>query len=299
MASNPTTPTWQCVLIAWGDKYGVDVINGLANSVAQHASIAPRFVLITDRARAGLHADIQCVDFPQHWLDAPLKRSGCQAKLAMFERGVIPEDLPAIYVDLDTVILGDLGGLLSLQRTPKTLAILQSAIIPFGAIGRALYRISNKRKYARGNSSVVVYHPAHCHYIAEQFLELYAKHPNFTFRPMVADERFMSWAAQPYMRALPKRWVVKFSGEYMSICKRWLYIKALLPWVQRRRKQQIAVTLAGLHIKPEKLLALQDGSVIIDEKKRQMVWSKRTLGAMQTIIRNYYNRTKPTNENQI
>ncbi len=292
MSNNTKRPTWQCVLIAWGDKYGVDIINGLVDSIAHHAKITPSFILITDRQRDGLNANINCVNFPKHWLDEKLLRSGCQAKLAMFEAGVIAQDKPAIYVDLDTVVLGDLGILLSLQQTPQTVAILQSAIIPFGIIGRTLYRVTKQRKYARGNSSVVVYHPAHCHYIAKRFLDLYAKYPNFEFRPMVADERFISWVAQPHMRALPKRWVVKFSAEYMSICKYWLYIKALLPWVQQRRKNQCAVTLAGLHIKPEKLLALQDGSVIIDEKKRKLIWSKRTLGAMQDIIRAYYKRTK-------
>lgn len=281
-------PIWQCVLIAWGEKYGVDVINGLADSIARHASVTPRFVLITDRKRVGLRSDIMTVDFPEVWLDEPLKRSGCQAKLAMFAKGVIPEDLPAIYVDLDTVVMGDLSELLTLQRTPKTVAILQSAVVPFGIIGRTIYRWSNKKRYARGNSSVVVYHPAQCHYIAEQFLDLYAQHPNFEFRPMIADERFMSWAAQPHMRALPRRWVVKFSAEYMSFIKPWLFVKAMLPWVRQRRKNQLAVTLAGLHIKPEILLALEDGAVIVDNKKRHMVWSKATLGDMKKTIRAYY-----------
>lgn len=283
-----TAPTWQCVLIAWGDKYGVDVINGLVDSVVRYAKITPRFVLITDRERVGLNTNIQCVDFPQYWLDAPLLRSGCQAKLVMFERGIVPEDLPAIYLDLDTMILGDLGVLLSLLRTQQTVAMLHSAIIPFGAIGRALYRYTNKRRYARGNSSITVYHPAHCHYISEHFRKLYAQHPNFEFRPMIADERFISWVAQPHMRTVPNRWGVKFSREYMFVWAPWLYIKALLPWVRKRRSQQLAVTLAGMFIKPEKLLALPEGAVIIDEHRRRLVWSKKTMGNMKAVVANYY-----------
>ena len=289
MTSNPThAPAWQCVLICWGDKYGVDIVNRLVDSVAEHSPGCARFVLLTDRERPGLRPQVQCIAHPQHWLDAPLKRSGCQAKLAMFEQGVLATDLPAIYIDLDTIVLGDMGRLLRLQRSPQTIAILQSAIIPFGPLGRWLHRRTQGRRYARGNSSVVVFHPAHCHFIAEEFMRLYAQHPNFEFRPMVADERFISWVAQPHMRAIPKTDVVKFPGEYMFPWPAWLYIKAWLPWVRRRRAGQLAVTLNGLLIKPEKLMALAEGDVIIDEKGRHLVWSERTLGPMKNTILRFY-----------
>ncbi len=284
----PNTSPWQCVLICWGDKYGVDIINRLVDSVAEHSPGCSRFLLLTDRERRGLRPQIECIEHPKHWLDAPLRRSGCQAKLAMFEEGVLPTDLPAIYIDLDTIVLGDMGRLLRLQRTPQTIAILQSAIIPFGALGRWLHRNTQGRRYARGNSSVVVFHPAHCHFVAAEFMRLYAQHPNFEFRPLVADERFISWVAQPYMRAIPKSDVVKFPGEYMFSWSAWLYFKALLPWVRRRRARQIAVTLNGLLIKPERLLALAEGEVIVDEKGRQLVWSERTLGPMKKTILRFY-----------
>jgi hypothetical protein len=276
-------------LICWGDKYGVDIVNRLVESVLAHSPACARFVLLTDRDRPGLHPRVQCVEHPLHWLDAPLKRSGCQAKLAMFEQGVLATDLPAVYIDLDTIVLGDMGQLLQLQRTPQTIAILQSAIIPFGPLGRSLHRRTHGKRYARGNSSVVVFHPAHCHFIASEFMRLYAQHPNFEFRPMVADERFISWVAQPHMRAIPKSQVVKFPGEYMFPWPTWLYIKAWLPWVRRRRAGQLAVTLNGLLIKPEKLLALCEGDRIVDEKGRVLVWSERTLGPMKNTIFNYYN----------
>lgn len=281
-------PEWQCVLICWGDKYGVEIINRLVDSVAEHSASLPRFVLITDRDRPGLRPYLQCVTYPQHWLDAPLRRSGCQAKLVMFEEGILATDLPAIYIDLDTIVLGDMGHLLRLMYSPQTIAILQSAIIPFGTFGRWLHRKTEGRRYARGNSSVVVFHPAHCQYIAAEFRRLYALHPHFEFRPMIADERFISWVAQPHMRAIPKTDVVKFPGEYMFPWPLWLYIKAWLPWVRRRRAKQIAVTLNGLMIKPERLLALSEGDVIVDEKGRKLVWSERTLGSMKSTILRFY-----------
>lgn len=281
-------PQWQCVLICWGEKYDVQTINRVAQAVAANAQRQPRFVLITDREHAGLQANIQTVFFPEFWLQAPLKRSGCHAKLVMFEEGILPTDLPAVYIDLDTIIMGDVSRLLDLIQTPRTVAVLQSAIIPFGAFARWLSRRTQGRRYARGNSSVVVFHPAHCHYIASEFKRLLSQYPAFEFRPMVADERFISWVAQPYMRAVSKRAVAKFPGEYMFYWPAWLYIKARLPWVRHRRAHQLAVTLNGLMIKPELLVALKQGQVIVDEKNRKLVWSHHTLGPMQKIILDYY-----------
>jgi hypothetical protein len=284
----PLQAEWQCVLVCWGDKYDVQTINRVAQAVATHAQRPPRFVLITDRQHIGLKSDIQTVFFPEFWLQAPLKRSGCQAKLVMFEEGILPIDLPAVYIDLDTIIMADVGRLLDLMETPRTVAILQSAIIPFGAFARWLNRRTQGRRYARGNSSVVVFHPAHCHFIAREFKRLLMQYPAFEFRPMIADERFISWVAQPHMRAVPKRDVAKFPGEYMFYWPAWLYIKAWLPWVRSRRARQLAVTLNGLMIKPEQLLVLTEGQVIVDEKNRKLVWSHHTLGPMKKIILDYY-----------
>jgi hypothetical protein len=279
---------WQCVLICWGDKYGVDIINRLVASVELHCTCRPRFVLITDRDRPGLPAHVQCVPFPEHWLEPALKRSGCQAKLVMFEEGILQTDLPAIYIDLDTIVMGDMSRLLALQHTPQSVAILPSAILPFGALARWLYARTRQRKYARGNSSVVVFHPAHCHYIASRFRALYVQFPEFGFRPMIADERFISWVAQAHMQAISKAHVAKFPGEYMFYWSWWLYVKARLPWVKARRRAQLAVTLNGLMIKPERLLALSEGDVIVDEKNRKLVWSRHTLGSMQETILCFY-----------
>ncbi len=281
-------PTWQCVLICWGNKYGTALINNLVQHIAAKASSLPRFVLITDTEKPDLLDGVQMVRFPEFWLQASLKRAGCHAKLVMFEKGILQDDLPALYVDLDTIVLGDLHQALTLMNSPRTVAILPSAIVPFGSLGRFRYRLSGGRHYARGNSSFVVFHPAHNHFIAARFRELFAQHPNFEFRPMIADERFISWAAQPHMKAIPKSFAVKFPGEFMFFWGWWLYVRASLPWVRARRRRLAAVTLNGLLIKPEKLLELQDGGRITDEKGRVLIWSPHTLGAMQEEIRRYY-----------
>ena len=281
-------PTWQCVMICWGTKYSTSLINNLARSIANKTASQPRFILISDRDRPDLADRIELVRFPEYWLQDRLKTSGCQAKLVMFDHGIVPTDLPAIYVDLDTIVLGDLATGLDLMQSRKTVAILQSAIIPFGWIGRSLYRWTNRRRYARGNSSFVIYHPAECHFIAERFKALLEQNPKLEFRPMAADERFISWVAQPHMVRIPNSFAVKFPGEFMFYWGFWLYIKARLPWVKSRRKGLVAVTLNGLMIKPEKLLSLKEGDVIVDEKSRKLIWSEKTLGFMRSKIQAFY-----------
>ena len=206
----------------------------------------------------------------------------------MFEKGVLSEDLPAIYIDLDTIVLGDISAALQLMDTCKTVGMLPSAIIPFGPIGRTLWKWTDKKKYARGNSSMVIFHPAECHYVAETFRSLFAKHPELDFRPMVADERFISWVAQPHMKKLPKTLIVKFPGEFMFPWRWWLYVKACLPWVRSRRAKLAAITLNGLLIKPEMLVKLNEGEVVVDNKARQLIWSNKTMSGQRTRILAFY-----------
>ena len=177
------TPTWQCVMVCWGDKYSVGLINHLMAQIERHAQTPPRFVLICDQPKPGLRPGAMMRDFPAFFLTPIFKKSGCQAKLAIFEKGVLPEDLPTIYIDLDTIVLGDISKGLKLMDTRLTVAMLPSAIIPFGPIGRTISKLTQRKNYARGNSSMVVFHPAACHYVAETFRNLFAQHPEFSFRP--------------------------------------------------------------------------------------------------------------------
>ena len=280
-------------MVCWGDKYSIELINHLMAQIERYAPSSPRFILICDQPKPGLYPGAITKEFPPFFLTPVFKKGGCHAKLAMFEKGVLPEDLPTIYIDLDTIVLGDISAALKLMDTRQTVAMLPSAIIPFGPIGRTIWKWTNKKNYARGNSSMVVFHPAECHYVAETFRSLFAQHPDFGFRPMVADERFISWVAQPHMKKLPNTLIVKFPGEFMFPWRWWLYVKASLPWVQKRRSKLAAITLNGLLIKPESLISLSDGEVVSDNKSRQMVWSESTLGALRNQILDFYQFLDP------
>ncbi len=288
MNSVSDDPTWQCVMIAWGEKYGPDIINHTVRAVQRHTHPAPRFVLITDRERPGLDPCVQTVPFDPWYLKALFRTRACQAKLVMFEKGVLPEDLPAVYIDLDTAVLGDLTRAVDLMDSPERILMLQSVVLQFGWMGRLVYRLTNKKRYARGNSSVVVFHPAHSHFIAESFRRLYDAHGGAHFRPMIADERFISWAAQERIERLPKSLALKFTNEYMHPLKALLYLRGALPWVKARRAAPVAVTLPGPVVKPDELVTFRDGMEIRDWKRRWLIWDRRTLGDMGERLQEYY-----------
>lgn len=277
-------------MFLWGDKYDVALVNRLIRAIATHAASQPRFVLLSDRARPGLDPRADLRRIPDFWLTPVFRGPGCQTKLAMFQDGVLQEDLPALYIDLDTVVTGDLTRLLAKLPRPDGLMLLQSAILPLGAIGRFFWRLSKGKRYARGNSSLVVFHPKHHKSIATQFIDLWQQKQSLWFRPMIADERFMSWASQATVSALPNSLAVKFPTEFMSRLNALSYLWAVLPWVRARRAGLIAVTLCGVEIKPEELLALPEGGLVTDPKGRTLIWSDFILGKTRRDIIAFYSK---------
>lgn len=280
---------WQLVLVLWGCKYAVNEVNHLVRSIVRAATPLPeRIILLTDRPRPGLDPAIRTQPIPDFFLAPDFRDSGCQTKLCLFDAGSVPDDIPAIYVDIDTVVLGNLARLVPLIRNRHGLAMLPSAVLPFGRLARSLHWLTGGRVYARGNSSIMVYHPAGCAHIAQRFRALFARHGHNGVRPMIADERFVSWAHQPHMRAIPQGLAVKFPTEFM-LPWRWLILtRAALPWVRARWAGLIAVTLPGGEVKGAALLALPEGGELVDRKGRRLIWSDRALGPVRRRIADHY-----------
>jgi len=292
-------PQWQLVLILWGTKYRVEEVNGIIATVRRFSNLPFRAVLITDREHEGLDPNIRLVKFPQFYLREEMRGGGCQAKLVLFEKGIVPTDLPAVYIDLDTVVLGDLSLLLAEAKSERSVAIFQSAVLPIGPIGRFVARLTGGKKYARGNSSIVVYRPAECHYISDSFKRLQSEHGDAGIRPMIADERFISWCAQADLQRIPRRLAVKFPTEFMLPWEWLIRLRGKLPWVRRRWAGLLAVTLPGVEVKGQELLKMEDGSVIVDRKGRRLIWSEAAIGPMKEKLIGYYSRLNAGSEEDV
>ena len=166
--------------------------------------------------------------------------------------------------------------------------MFQSALLPFSGLARMIYRLTKGKRYARGNSYFIFFHPKHCSRISDEFLKTYDAGKFLKFRPIIADERFISWVAQEHMIELPKHFAIKFPTEFMK--HHWLltYTKSCLPWVRKRRDKLTVVTLCDVGNKPENLMKLELGAHISDPKGRFLVWTDFVLGSMRQKLIAYY-----------
>ncbi len=279
---------WQLVLIMWGTKYSIGEVKYLISQVKKHSTRPFRTVFITDRIHEDMDEDVLQKRIPEFYDKPEMKFGGCLAKTSMFQKGVVPDDLPCVYIDIDTTIFGDMSKFLELPKDDKGVVIFQSTLFPIGALGRLAYKLTNGKKYGRGNSSIIVYHPRECSYIDEKFRELIATVGHKGIRPMEGGERFLSWAAQAHLQAHPKSLAVKFPTEFMLYWKWLMYLRASMPWVRKRWDGLVAVTLPGGVVSGKNLLEFEEGYEVVDRKKRRLVWSERTLGSMKQRLIDYY-----------
>ena len=280
------TMPWQLVMVCWGTKYGAKDINRLHDAAKANSPSLTRTVLITDLKHSGLRPEIQTTDFPIAFSDSSLRGPGCQAKLSIFLKGVVPDDIQAIYCDLDSAVLGDLAEILAAQ-TERQLGILQSTYLPANAFTRVLHRLTKRRRYARGNSSIVAFHPKHQTNIADEFLRIQAL-PGPNPKPLSADERFMSWSAQEDLCFISPKLAVKFTREFMGKSIDEVRARATRPSTIERRKRLIFITFNQDAIKPSRFANFTDGEVIEDSKGRVTEWSDAALGELKGTFVRYF-----------
>ncbi|GLE06226.1 hypothetical protein PINS_up015468 [Pythium insidiosum] len=111
------------VCVKWGNKYGADYVNKLYRGVRRHLDarrVCMRFVCLTDDA-TGIDSstEMTCIGLEGHW-------RGWWNKVELFAPSVASRlERHCVYIDLDTVIVGDLTELLlSLARQLETTLVL-------------------------------------------------------------------------------------------------------------------------------------------------------------------------------
>ncbi len=274
-------------MLCWGTKYDARDVALLVRRITEHAASVPSFVLLSDRDHPDLPPDIAVRRIPDFYARPEFLSGGCQAKLCLFQDGVLDADLPAIYVDLDTLIFGDIGAALAFGDPVREIRMLRGGILPFSRLSRILAFLTAGSLHARGNSSMVVFHPAHCGFIDARFRDVIAAGRFRVFRPSRADDRFISWAAQRRMRQLPTSFIVKFAAEFMMPAEWLVHLRSTLPWVRRRRARIVAITLSGEVVGPETLRALNEGDRLTDRRGRILIWTDRALGPWRRRIVSY------------
>jgi hypothetical protein len=276
---------WCLVLALWGEGYGVAEVNRLARDARRLGPDCRAVVLFTDRRREGLDPEIQTRDFPAFFARPECFGWGYIAKLAVFSRAALPAGMACVYLDLDSVVTGDLGRLAAELRAPDEVLMLPPGnLIGFGPLRRLVWRLSGGRRFAVGNSSIMVWNPAAAPDLAERYRALHAEVGTGP-RHMQIDDVFISWAAQGRLRGVPRRLGVSFRREFLSRLAVVTWARRVLPQVRRRRAGIVAVTFNGPGVKPARLSALPEGARIEDGRGRAGVWSAADMGPLWARLR--------------
>jgi hypothetical protein len=192
----------------WGTAYGPEYVNRLYAGVRRHLSLPFRFVCLTDDAR-DLHPLVQALPLPEVVVKA---RNG---DLRWRKLGVLQENLfgltgPALFLDLDTVVVGDLAPLFEL---PGRFCIgLERALFPIPPV-KSLRRWLFKRRVYRnahveGNSSVFRFELGTLSDVLDRYLadpaaasRRYRREQEFLTLEVMADGEVTYW---------PEGWCVSY-----------------------------------------------------------------------------------------
>ncbi|MCX8509215.1 MAG: hypothetical protein ORN49_10125, partial [Rhodobacteraceae bacterium] len=244
-----------------------------------------RIVLVTDHIRPAVDPIVDQRLIPEFFCNPEFFRPGYAVKLSMFHRPYLPADMPCVFLDLDTLVVGDLGRIADLVRSENDYFMLPPGNpIGFGGLRWLLWKLSGGEMFGTGNSSIVAFHSGANPNLAEQFQALYAAGARTPPKVMVVDDAFISWAAQGRLRKIPVSLGVMFRREFLSRSRLVLELKCRLPWAGRRRSGIVAITFNGVQYKPEAMLKFVEGQKISDSKGRFGYWSDDYLGGVKAKI---------------
>jgi hypothetical protein len=99
----------QIICVKWGTRYGADYVNRLYGMAARHVSGPMRFVCLTDD-RTGIRREVECADLPELGCEHPRNTRGKWRKVVLWGRELAGLSGPALFVDLDSVVVGSLDG---------------------------------------------------------------------------------------------------------------------------------------------------------------------------------------------
>ena len=274
------------VLAMWGDAYPAASVNTLVASVRRHSPRLTHVVLLTDRQRSHIDADIQQKPFPVFFDQPAFFGHGYRVKLAVFARSVLPLDTPCVYLDLDTMVTGDIGKIAALVKRPSDVFMLPPGnLLSFGLLRRLAFRLSGGRRFATGNSSVMAYHSAARISIADLFERHFLAGDVGPY--MGIDDAFISWGGQAVLRGIPTSLAVTFRREFLARSRLLLWYQKHSPLRRKHRSEVVAITFNGTRYKPEELLKLEAGERISDARGRFGYWSDQQMGPLRQQILEY------------
>ncbi len=266
----------QVVVVKWGKRYSSEHVNNTVKEILRLSSREVKFICVTDEPE-GLENFIETKPFPDwgDWYET-LKK-GCRLKLSIFEKGMLDPDLPTLFFDLDTMILGDVSELLRDLEKTGGMYMCRGHFLPFWRIFGVVNAII-KNYYYYGNSPMLAFYPKEFEGLVDDFKREFEfirwrgiTHKWPLDRICKTDERFISYFARGRARVFPKHLAIKFTTEYMTPFCDLSSFFSRLPWVQKRRKSQVALTFSGHVLKPSLIKDMACGEKV-KSRHYYMTW---------------------------
>ena len=268
------------VLALWGTRYGAAHVNTLAEAAFRHSPDLDEIVLLTDRPRDGLDPRVSQRPFPPPYNEPEFFGFGYRAKLAVFSAVSPNPGKACVFLDLDSIVVGDLGRIARLVTEVDDLFMLPPAGLRFSRFRRWLDRMRGDQSYPTGNSSVLAFHSAASLNLARLYAQLWAEGQLAGNWATLIDDQLISWFGRGRIRAVPTDAAVMLRREFLSRVPFWPAIKTRLPGVRRRRGVLAAVTMNGVAVKPEKLASLPEGALLSDGRGRHGRWDAVGFGTL-------------------
>ncbi|MFQ5622316.1 MAG: hypothetical protein ACE5FS_02870 [Paracoccaceae bacterium] len=183
----------------WGTLYGPDYVNVLYAAVAGNLHRDFRFVCLTDDP-VGIRREVECHPIPDHGFRSGEFAFGGWPKLSVFARDLYGLAGRALFLDLDTVIVGDITPLFDV---PGELVMI-----------REWKRFNDhfRPRRVRGMSSVFSFDLHGLPHLLERYLEDPA-----AARASVRHEQEWITKHAGGMSFWPDGWVVSFKRQLMAV----------------------------------------------------------------------------------
>jgi hypothetical protein len=283
---NRTGQDFCLVMAIWGEAYPDASVNVMLNAARGHSPGMKQVILFTDRHRPQIDPWVTQRPFPTFFDQPDFYGHGYRVKIGVFSSEDLPPATTCVYLDLDTLVTGDLGRIAALVKCPEDVFMLPPGnLIGFGPLRRAVNRWTQGRWYATGNSSVMAFHSSAKNDLARQFETCFRR--GESGRHMTIDDVFISWAAQPNLQGIPSALAVSFRREFLARNAISLWLRRYLPFRRRHRDGIVAITFNGTSYKPQALLSLREGERISDAKGRFGYWSDAHIGKLRSQILSY------------
>jgi hypothetical protein len=128
------TPEKVIICIKWGTRYGPDYVNRMYGMARRNITGAFRLVCFTDISE-GLRAEVESRPLPVLGVDHPKRTAGKWPKVALWGPELGGLTGPVLFLDLDTVIVGNMDGYFT-YGSPGDVVLARNWAKPLSGMGQ-------------------------------------------------------------------------------------------------------------------------------------------------------------------